>query len=86
MFTYPQRVLGFEATLSALFDDAVRVNLQEVRALTLTLRLRNLVKLTERVVIKFPTGIAVVVQQLTLFAGWIESEPVGAVHPLVGRF
>jgi len=35
MLTYPQRFVGLDATLSALFGRPVRVNLHEVRAFTL---------------------------------------------------
>jgi hypothetical protein len=45
-------------------------------------RLGNFVKLGECVVVELPTGVSVVIQQLTLLGGWLEPEPVGAVHQL----
>jgi hypothetical protein len=39
---------------------------------------------TKGVVVELPTGISVVIQQLTLFGGWLEPEPVGVVHWLLG--
>ncbi|QSG13349.1 hypothetical protein HSBGL_2955 [Halapricum desulfuricans] len=42
MLTHPQRFLGFDATLSALFGGAFGFNFHEVRAFPLTLRFEHI--------------------------------------------